>query len=161
MSEDQQGQALKSSVSETGSSVRPNAGSGGSVATAIALSFAMQHTGGRQRFWPPKRDSGQHLADRHEGDLRALEFLRHYRDSERTPAPLLHRILDDALTDGQIDAPQFEGFVRVIDDLLMLSARVVRLDEYGRALALQHQAEREVAQAAGSWPTNPVDGATD
>lgn len=70
-------------------------------------------------------------------------MLQHYRDSKRTAAPLLRRILGDALADGVVDMPShLDGFLHVIDDLLRLAVRAVNLDDYGRALALQQQAER-------------------
>ena len=139
MSNDQQIKTKGPSSAVAGSG--PSSGRG--RAPAVPLSFLAHHDEGGQHFWPSNPESEQHLDDRHEGELRALELLRYYRDSERTAAPLLRRILGDALTEDAVDMPpHLDGFLRVIDDLLRLSARVVSLDEYGRALVLQQQAEK-------------------
>ncbi|MFM7120750.1 MAG: hypothetical protein ACKOZX_11015, partial [Gammaproteobacteria bacterium] len=50
--------------------------------------------------------------------------------------------LNDASISGGFDAPHLDGFIRVIDDVLRLSARSVHIEEYGQALALQQLSDK-------------------
>jgi hypothetical protein len=134
---------------------REPSGSGSGIAEArdtvpVALPFMSQGEDGVQRFWPPALETSPPLDGRHEGERWALEMLRHYRDSQRLAAPLLRRVLNDASISGSFDAPHLDGFIRVIDDVLRLSARSVHVEEYGQALALQQQSEQENQQRDGA-----------